>query len=115
MNRILFSVGFVVIAIAGCASKLVVHSADNPGAIRGIRVRAPVSYVVTKEIKTEKCPAKTEESIVHLAVGEAYDVTFESAPFAKSEFSVSFSDTGVLKQVSLNSTPQAAETLKGAG
>ena len=79
--------------------------------VKGIRIHEIVSYVVTKKIKTQKCPERIENSIVHLAVGPAYDINVEPSTFAKSEFSVQFFDTGVLKQVTLNSTPQVAETI----
>jgi hypothetical protein len=104
---------FVLVSMTGCASRLVVYSAkDSPNVVKGIRVHTPVSYLVTKEITTEKCPLRIEDSIIHLPVGEPYDITFEPSFFAKNEFSVSFGDNGVLKQVSLNSTPQVAETIK---
>jgi hypothetical protein len=107
----------IVIAIAlilvGCGSKLKIYNVDpkQPDQYQGIRVHEAVSYVVTKKIKTEKCPERTEESIVHLPVGAPYDINVEPGWFAKSEFSVQFSDSGALKQVTLNSTPQVAETI----
>ncbi len=116
MKKELFFILILLISMTGCASKLVVYSAnDNPNIIKGIRVYAPASYILTKEIETERCPPKTEESIIHLPHGDAYDITFESAPFAKSEFSVIFNDNGLLKQVTLNSTPQVADTIKALG
>ena len=106
----------MLVSAAGCASRLVVYSAhDHPNEVRGIRVNAPVSYLIRKEIKTEKCPLRVEEEIIHLPVGEAYDVNFAPGFFAKNEFTVSFGDNGNLKQVSLNSTPQGAETIKALG
>jgi hypothetical protein len=114
-NRILI-IFVMLVSMTGCASRLVVYSAaENPNVVRGIRVRAPVSYVVTKEIKSEKCPLRIEEEIIHLPAGEPYDITFSPSFFAKNEFSVSFNDNGVLKQVSFNSTPQVAETIKALG
>ena len=116
MKNRLFIPFLMLVSVTGCASRLVVYSAhDHPNEIRGIRVHAAVSYVIKKEILTERCPPRTEEEIVHLPVGEAYDITFVPGFFAKNEFSVSFGDQGVLKQVSLNSTPQGAETIKALG
>lgn len=102
--------------LTGCASRLVVY----PGAkdikdIRGIRVQAPVSYIVTKEITTENCGTRSEDEIIHLARGETYEINFTPALLAKSEFSISFNDQGVLTQVSFNSTPQVPETLRAIG
>jgi len=100
----------------GCATKLVVHRVDpDSDEVSGIRVLSPVSYVVTRKIVTENCRERTEDEIVHLPAGEPYEINFDPGLFAKSEFSVSFSDNGVLKQVALNSTPQATETIKALG
>ncbi len=55
---------------------------------KGIRIHETVSYVVTKKIKTQKCPERIENSIVHLAVGPAYEINVEPSTFAKSERTV---------------------------
>ena len=101
------------LAVSGCASRLALFEASkNPSEIRGIRVRQRVPYIITKQIDTEKCPRRIEESIAHLAVGNPYDINFEPAQLAKTEFTVILADDGGLKQVTLNSTPQIAETIK---
>lgn len=103
----------VAIITSSCASRLAVFDAStNPSSIKGIRVHQRMPYILTKEIETEKCPPKTEESIIHLPVGNPYDVNFEPAQLAKSEFTIMLGDDGGLKQVTLNSTPQIAETIK---
>lgn len=103
----------ITLFLIGCGSKLQIYNVDpkQPNQYQGIRVHEAVNYVVTKKIKTEKCPERTEDSIVALAVGAPYDINVEPGLFAKSEFSVQFSDSGALKQVTLNSTPQVAETI----
>ena len=106
----------VVMTASACASKLAVFDAgSNPSNVRGIRVYQRVPYILTKQIETQKCPAKTEESIIHLAVGDPYDINFEPTQFAKTEFTLILSDDGALRQVTLNSTPQLAETIKSLG
>src|SRR2546427_53190 len=96
--------GLLAIAVGGCASRLVAFDASkNPSEIRGIRIHQRVPYVLTKQIDTEKCPRRTEESIVHLPIGDPYDVNFEPAQLAKTEFTVVLADDGGLKQVTLNS------------
>jgi hypothetical protein len=111
--------GTLFIISTGCSSSLVVSAASpKPGEsfapLKGVRVHQRVPYVITKEIKMQRC-TRTEDSIVHLAVGEPYDINFNGAAFAKSEFTVILTDDGGLKQVTLNSTPQLAETLKSLG
>jgi len=102
-----------VLTGGGCSSKLTILDASKaPSEIKGIRVHQRVPYILTKEIETEKCQTKIEESIVHLPVGDPYDINFVPSAFAKSEFSVTLNDDGGLKQVTLNSTPQLAETIK---
>jgi hypothetical protein len=46
--------------------------------------------------------------------GAPYDLNIDTtwAWFSRNEFSVSFSDTGTLKQVTLNSDPQIDETIQ---
>src|SRR5436309_11916399 len=105
--------GAFILGVLGCASKLQVFDASkNPGEVKGIRVHQNIPYILTKNVETEKCPPRIEESIVHLAVGSPYDINFEPAQFGKAEFTVIFADEGALKQVTLNSTPQVAETIK---
>ena len=107
---------FVLTSGTGCAARLSVYSAqDHPNEFRGIRVHTPVSYMIRKEIQTEKCPLRVEDEIIHLPIGEAYDINFTPALLGKNEFTVSFSENGMLKQVSLNSTPQVAEMIKALG
>lgn len=69
-----FGILVVILFGAGCAAKLVTTAVKPGDPLRGVRVRAPASYIVTKNIVTEKCDPRTEESIIHLAVGEPYDI-----------------------------------------
>jgi hypothetical protein len=106
----------VSIITSSCASKLAVFDASaNPSTFRGIRVHQRVPYILTKEIETEKCPPKTEESIIYLPIGNPYDIRFDPAQLAKSEFTIVLTDDGGLRQVTLNSTPQVAEAIKSVG
>ena len=106
--------GLLCMILLACSATLETVAVTNPAEFRGIRVHALESYVVEKRVVTEKCKPRTIESIEHLPLGRAYDVNFRGGWLAKNEFSVSFGDHGVLKQVTLNSDPQVDEVLTGA-
>lgn len=97
--------------LSGCSADLVVHNVKDTSVFNGIRVYSLANFKVTKTTQTRNCPAQTTQAIVQLPLGEPYDVTVKNSWFAKSEFSVLFNDAGLLKQVTVNSTPQLAETL----
>lgn len=99
----------MLLSLSACSADLVVHGVKDPTVFNGIRVYTPANYIVTTEILTKDCPSKSTHSIVQLP--EPYDVTVKSAWFAKSEFRLMLTDTGLLKEVTLNSTPQLAENL----
>lgn len=111
------SLGITFLFMAGCSADLVVHDVDpaKPKHFQGIRVYSPAMFKVTKEIasaNTAACPKKTIQTLIQLPFGDPYDVTVKTAPFAKSEFAIMFSDAGLLHQVTLNSTPQLADNIK---
>ena len=113
--------GFILItllALAGCASDLVVTDTDGKSELAGIPVQAPL--LVALETTTSYSPVGTppqgcdlrlycadrvSSQAKFLPLGKTYYVNFESASLAKSEFSLSFAESGVLTGVSLNSTP----------
>lgn len=97
--------------LIGCSATLQTVAVTDPAVFHGIRVRALETYVVKKQYVTAKCQPQTVESIAHLPVGRAYDVSFSGGLFADNQFSVSFGDNGMLKQVTLNSDPQLDESL----
>ena len=99
------------LCVSACSADLVVHNVNDPTVFNGIRAFSPANFKVTKTTLTRDCPAQTTQTIVQLPLGEPYDVTVKTSWFAKSEFSVLFNDAGLLKQVTVNSTPQLADTL----
>jgi hypothetical protein len=101
----------IVLCLSACSADLVIQGAKDPAVFHGIRVYGPANFIVTQETVTEHCPPKFTQSIVQLPLGDPYDVSVKTAWFTKSEFTVMFTDTGLLKQVTLNSTPQLAENL----
>ena len=111
MNRLLLGTLGVLF---GCSATLQTVPVTDPAVFHGIRVRALETYVVRKQSVTEKCKPQTLESIVHLPLGRAYDVNFSGGWFADNQFSVSFGENGMLKQVTLNSDPQLDESLAAA-
>lgn len=101
----------ILLSLSACSADLVVQGAKDPAVFNGIRVYAPANFIVTQETLTEHCPPKATQTIVQLPAGDPYDITVKTGWFAKSEFTVMFTDTGLLKEVALNSTPQLAENL----
>ena len=111
MNRLLLgSLG----VLFGCSATLQTVPVTDPAQFNGIRVCALEAYVVKKQYVTEKCSPQIIESIAHLPLGRAYDVNFRGGWLADNQFSVSFGDNGMLKQVTLNSDPQLDESLAAA-
>jgi hypothetical protein len=101
----------MLLCLSACSADLVVHNVKDTSVFNGIRVYSPANFKVTTTTLTSNCPPLTTQAIVQLPLGEPYDVTVNTSWFAKSEFSVLFNDAGLLKQVTVNSTPQLAETL----
>jgi hypothetical protein len=101
----------IVLCLSACSADLVVKEVKDPAVFNGIRVYTPAIFIVTTETKTAKCSLKTSRSFVQLPLGDPYDVTVKTAWFAKSEFNLKLTDTGLLNEVTLNSTPQLAENL----
>jgi len=108
------SLGLCASILWGCSATLRTVAVTDPGVFNGIRVRALETYVVKKQYITERCQPQTLESIAHLPLGRAYDVSFSGGRLADNQFSVSFADNGMLKQVTLNSDPQLDESLSAA-
>ena len=101
----------MLLSLSACSADLIVQRVNDPTVFKGIRVYTPESFIVTQETRTERCKPKSTQSIVQLPVGNPYDVTVKPAWFAKSEFTLMLHETGLLKEVTLNSTPQLAENL----
>jgi len=109
MRRGLAAAGLLSVA-SGCASlKFSAAESETP---RGVRVRAPVSCVVVRELTRKSGAKETVESLASLPLGEAYDINVRQGWFSATEFSVSLTDQGALKQVTLNADPQVDETVK---
>jgi hypothetical protein len=92
---------------------------ENPN---GLVYRAPTTVIVVhrKDSYTadparagRHCKTETTHETLTLPLGDAYAVNIDDSTswFASNEFSMSFNDQGVLKQVTLNSDPQLDETL----
>lgn len=100
----------------GCGSKLAVVHSDTPGS--GILVPRQETYAVTKRIeKLDRnkmlCETETVQKTEFISVPGAkfYTVNVDPAWFAKTEFSLEFGDSGILKRATLNSDPQIDETI----
>lgn len=111
----------LLVLCAGCASDLLVF--DSKGATaKGVPVGTPVLVKVTttttyavdpnNEKYSSYCVDDASESYKVLPLGDLYFVTFNSAALGKSEFSLDFNDSGLLKTVKLNSDPRTAENIE---
>ena len=114
-RALLGSLGLSLALQLCCSATLETVAVTDPAVFHGIRVRALETYVVKRQVLTERCKPQTVESIAHLPLGRAYDLNFSGGPLADNQFSVSFADNGMLKQVTLNSDPQLDESLSAAG
>ncbi len=107
-----------LLAVNGCASDLVVTDTDGTSELPGIPVQAPLLVAVEtttsyKPLGTPPqgcdlllyCADRISSQAKFLPLGKTYYVGFDSAALAKSEFSLTFAESGVLTGVSLNSTP----------
>jgi hypothetical protein len=70
--------------------------------------------VVVKEITRKSGAKQTVETVESLPLGEVYDINVRQGLFSATEFSVSLTEQGTLKQVTLNADPQVDETIKAA-
>lgn len=114
----------LVLFCAGCASNLKVFDAQQKEA-KGVPIATPVlvkittttKYVVDPKNKDyeQYCVDEQSETYKTLPLGDLYFVNFDSAEFGKSEFAVSFNDSGLLKSVTLNSDPKIAENIDATG
>lgn len=99
-------------SLCGCAS-LEFREAAGP-VPQGVRVRAPVACVVVKEFTRKSGAKQVVETVESLPLGEVYDINVRQGLFSATEFSVSLTEQGALKQVTLNADPQVDETIKAA-
>jgi hypothetical protein len=111
MYRQLLSV-CAVAGLCGCAG-LEFREASGP-VPQGVRVRSAVACVVVREYTRKSGAKQVVEAIETLPLGEVYDVNVRQGLFSATEFSVSLTEQGALKQVTLNADPQVDETIKAA-
>lgn len=113
------ALGVMLGALSGCASHLIVENEAKeikPGipvnSPQLVTVRTTTTFEVRPEYKNKKeealCIPKESLGFKVLPLGERHYIGFDPAGFGKSEFSVSFSDAGMLTGVSLNSDPTEA-------
>jgi len=108
----------LVVALAGCSAKLGVTGKPDSVSPKGLVYRAPVTMIVIvrKETYTQSgrlCKEEILSEQMAMPLGDAYAVNIDNSTswFAENEFTMSFNDQGLLKQVTLNSNPQLDETL----
>lgn len=106
----------IIISLTGCASKLEVYDSSKNKA-KGVPVHIPQLVQVTTVTKykvakgSEKykdlCTPETITSFDLMPLGERYYITFDPASLGDGEFSIEFTDKGLLKSVTLNSKASA--------
>jgi hypothetical protein len=111
----------LALALSGCASSLKTYN-SNQESTPGVAVYSPVlveittvtDYIVDSQNSryTDFCTDVTESRLEFLPLGEVSYINFDASGFAKSEFSLSFSDKSVLTGVSLNSDPEISENVE---
>lgn len=120
--------GLLVLCVllqGGCASKLIIKDSEMNDLV-GVPVRLPITVTITtittyKKDPTvkkthpdyrriqEACNPTRKTSIASLPLGEQIYLNVDPSSFGKSEFSITASDAGGFKSVSINSNP--AESL----
>lgn len=108
--------GTLMIACAGCASSLHISNADG-GAVAGVPFNAPVIY--RKEFDRNRhselgaaCTPTHVVQTVALPLGERFYANVDPAQFAKTGFSMTFADNGVMTGVTLNTEPTGADNIR---
>ena len=105
----------IVVLVSGCTAELQVFD-DEENTIDGVPFRAPVLYVMQGDYTKHKklgsnCEHNPFTKFVSLPLGEQYFLTADPGPLSGSEFSVTFTNNGLLKHISLNSESTFSETL----
>lgn len=100
----------------GCASELKVFN-ENEVEVKGVPINVPqlVEITTTTTYKVAKgsekfkdlCTSEISSKLEFLPLGTRYYVTFDPAPIGDGEFSVEFTDKGLVKSVTLNSKASA--------
>ncbi len=109
---------FATMLIAGCASQLEIHDKDRTTALPGVPVHSPLLVEIETTTSYDSltgmpegcrrynyCKPQVNSAAKFLPLGDLFYLSFKAAPFGKSEFGLTFANSGVLTNVSLNSTP----------
>jgi hypothetical protein len=87
-----------------------------------VRVRTPEAYLVKRTAVSEReqgsrraCVVEVSAEIVYLPLGEEQRIDSRRGFLASNQLSVQLHESGTLRQVALNSDPQADEALAAAG
>ena len=115
-SKILVSIAAAALLLAGCASKLMVYD-EKGAAMSGVPVRMTEVYV-KQGMRTQLTQGGTCTPVPFLETaafptGKLYYVSTDPAWFAKTGLTIKFHETGAATEISINSEPSGAETLKG--
>jgi hypothetical protein len=102
--------------LTGCASSLQVWDAQR-SPIEGVPFRAAEVYRVrgtyTRHTEHgEACTRAPFERTTSLPTGNLYFANVHAAEFAKTEFGMTFAESGALASITMNSEPTAPQTIE---
>lgn len=107
--------GLLLAACGGCASSL--HISNGTGEVPGVPFNASVTYIkeFDRNRHSEHGDACTPTHVVQtvaLPLGERFYANVDPAQFAKTGFSITFAENGVMTGITLNSEPAGADNIR---
>jgi len=114
-SRLLLA-SLLALGAGGCASSLRISDARG-GAVAGVPFNTPVTYIKEFDrnrhsVHGDACTPTHVVQTVSLPLGERYYANVDPAQFAKTGFSITFADNGVMTGVTLNSEPAGADNIR---
>ncbi len=112
----LFSIAFIAMFLTACAASLEIFDSSK-NKVDGVPFRAPALYVFsgnfTMHSEGKECLPTSFSDIHSLPLGALYYANVKTAPLAKSEFSIEFTEQGALKRIALNSDTTIDDVASG--
>lgn len=117
MKFVSMTAAALAVICSGCSSNLVVHDGQTGALVPGMPIRTAEVYVVqgmhTAHSKLTSCTPTPFTKNISLPTGALYFLNAKSDALVSTEFSLTFSEQGVLTGLTMNSEPAAQETLEG--
>lgn len=115
VKYLLLAVSVSALMSTGCSTKLLTYGADG-NISKGVPVGTPKLVKITsqtsfKPIKADGneiyCVPEISSEYKFMPVGETTYINFDPAELGKGDFKIEFTDSGILKSVSINSEANA--------